>query len=192
MVSMMSANDMFCLWMHRSFLAATALMPSFMPVMNLATLHWTGPIRFLLQEHCATKTDLIQGIDTPTTKGQIMLLLWSLTWEAFQQVTVLLPFLSQQKQQFRRHTSCSSSSHHSCWCQPLANGCPHHHSHHDINMHSHTPSHTHHFSHRHHSFHSIDQSWSCSSYSCHTTQETQPRKAKLHPRPSTPINFTIP
>ena len=50
-------------------LAATALMPSVMAVMNVATLHRTVPTRFLYQEHHATKTDLIQGINTPTPKG---------------------------------------------------------------------------------------------------------------------------
>ena len=44
-------------------------MPSVMAVINLATLHRTAPTRFLHQEHHATKTDLIQGINTPTTKG---------------------------------------------------------------------------------------------------------------------------
>ena len=48
-------------------LAATALMPSV--VMNLATLHRTGPTRFLHQGHCTTKTDLVQGINIPTPKG---------------------------------------------------------------------------------------------------------------------------
>ena len=50
-------------------LAATALMPSVMAGMNVATLCKTAPTRFLLQEHHATKTDVIQGIDTPTTEG---------------------------------------------------------------------------------------------------------------------------
>ena len=50
-------------------LAATALMPSVMAVINLATLHKTAPTGFLHQGHHATKTDLIQGINTPTPKG---------------------------------------------------------------------------------------------------------------------------
>ena len=50
-------------------LATTAQMPSFMAVMNLATLHRTTLPRFLPQEHHATKTDLIQGINIPTLKG---------------------------------------------------------------------------------------------------------------------------
>ena len=44
-------------------------MPSVMAVMNLATLHSTAPTRFLLQEHHATYTDLIQGIHIPTPEG---------------------------------------------------------------------------------------------------------------------------
>ena len=50
-------------------LVTTALMPSVMAVINLATLHSTALTRFLHQGHHPTKTDLIQGIDTPTPKG---------------------------------------------------------------------------------------------------------------------------
>ena len=49
--------------------AATALMPSAMAMLNMAILHRTAPTRFLHQKHHATKTDLVQGIDTPPTKG---------------------------------------------------------------------------------------------------------------------------
>ena len=51
-------------------LIATALMPSVMAVMNLATLSRTAPTRFLHQGHHANKTDLIQGINIPTPKGK--------------------------------------------------------------------------------------------------------------------------
>ena len=44
-------------------------MPSVMAVMNLATLPRIAPIRFLHQEHHSTMADLIQCIDTPTTRG---------------------------------------------------------------------------------------------------------------------------
>ena len=50
-------------------LATTALMPSVMAVINLATLPRTVPTRILHQEHHATMADLVQGIDTPTTRG---------------------------------------------------------------------------------------------------------------------------
>ena len=50
-------------------MAITAQMPIVMAVMNLATLHWTTPTRFLQQKYHATKTDLIQGINIPTPKG---------------------------------------------------------------------------------------------------------------------------
>ena len=50
-----------------------------MAVMNLATLHRTAPTRFLPQEHNATKTDLIQGIDLTTTEGTDHTDLWSQT-----------------------------------------------------------------------------------------------------------------
>ena len=46
-------------------LAATSPMCSVTAAMNLVTLHWTAPPRFLPQEHHATKTDFIQGIDIP-------------------------------------------------------------------------------------------------------------------------------
>ena len=40
-----------------------------MAVMTFATLHRTTPTRFLPQEHHTTKTDLVQGINIPTSKG---------------------------------------------------------------------------------------------------------------------------
>ena len=49
--------------------ATTTLMLSVMAVMDLAILHRIAPTRLLHQEHHATKKDLIQGIDTPTTEG---------------------------------------------------------------------------------------------------------------------------
>ena len=51
-------------------LAASASMCSVTAVMNLVTLHRTAQTRFLPQEHHTTKTDLIQGIDIPTSKGK--------------------------------------------------------------------------------------------------------------------------
>ena len=122
-------------------------------------------------------------------EGQITLhLLQSQTWETFQLITFLPLFPLQQEHHFRRHKSCFSSGHHSSLYCPLTSGHPHHHLCHDTsNWHSHTPSHTHHFSYRHHSCHySTDQSQSCSSNSHYTAQETQLRKAKAYPRPSTP------
>ena len=52
-------------------LAATALMYSVAAVMNLTTLDRTAPTRFLSQEHHATKTDLFQGIDIPIPKETV-------------------------------------------------------------------------------------------------------------------------
>ena len=49
-------------------LAANALMPNVMALMNLATLHRTTPTIFFHQEHQTIKTDLIQGINTSNTK----------------------------------------------------------------------------------------------------------------------------
>ena len=69
MVSMMSSGDK-CLSVNGQVtLATTALMPSVVAVMNLATLLRTFPRRFLHQEHHATTKDLTQGIDTPMAGG---------------------------------------------------------------------------------------------------------------------------
>ena len=86
---------------------------------------------------------------------------------------------------FRRHTSCSSSSHHSSSHHPSADGCSHHPSCHATNRHSCTPSHTHYISFRHCSYHSMDWSQSLSSNSHFTAQGSQPRKIKQWPWPST-------
>ena len=50
-------------------LATTALMPSVMAVMNFTILPRTIPTRFLCQQHHATTENLVQSIDTPTTRG---------------------------------------------------------------------------------------------------------------------------
>ena len=50
-------------------LAPTALMPSVMAVKNLAPLPRTYPTRFLHQEFHTTMADLIQDINTSTTRG---------------------------------------------------------------------------------------------------------------------------
>ena len=112
----------------------------------------------------------------PQLEGQITLLLWSQTKETLQQITVQLHSHCNKINSFRRHTSCSSSSHHSSSHHPLADGCSHYPSCHDDDRHSHTPSHTHYLSCRHHSHHSLD----------HAAQDSQPRKIKQCPRPSTP------
>ena len=80
------------------------------------------------------------------------------------------------------HNSCSSSSHHSSFHCPSANGYSHYSS-----CHSCTPLHTCHFSHRHHSCHSMDQSQSHSSNSHHITQRSQPKRVMQHPRPLNPL-----
>ena len=54
-----------CGW--QVILATPSLMPSVMAVMNLATFPRTAPTTFLHQEYHTTMTDLIQGINTPTT-----------------------------------------------------------------------------------------------------------------------------
>ena len=128
-------------------LATTALLPSVMAVMNLATLYRTVPTRFLSHEHSTIKTDLIQGINIPTPKGTdctppIMV-------PDMGDISVGHYSHCDRSSSFSRHTSHSFSSHHSTSCCPLANGCLHHHSCHDTSGHSHTQSHTHHFSNTH-------------------------------------------
>ena len=141
-----------------------------------------------LRNTMAPRQILFKASIYPHLKGQITLhLLWSQTWQTFQQVTVPMLFQPDRSSSFRRHISCSSLSHHSS-SHPNCHLCLD-----TSNWHSHTPSHTCHFSHRHHSCHnSTDWSHSHSSNSHCTAQETQPRKAKPHPRPSNPINPTFP
>ena len=51
-------------------LATTVQIPSVMAVMNLAsTLYRIAPTRFLPLEHHTAKTDLVHGINIPTSKG---------------------------------------------------------------------------------------------------------------------------
>ena len=69
MVSMMPKMIDFLFADKLVILATTALIHGVTAVMNLATLHRTAPTRFLTQEHHATKTHLIQGINMPTLEG---------------------------------------------------------------------------------------------------------------------------
>ena len=58
------------LYLEKQFiLATTALMPSAMAVMNLATLYRTALTRFLPSECHVPKIDLLQGISLPTPEG---------------------------------------------------------------------------------------------------------------------------
>ena len=163
-------------------LATTALMPSVIAVMNLATLHRTVPTRFLPQEHHTTKTDLFQGIDIPTPVGTdhtppIMVPYMGdiLAGHSPKDIPTVTETAVWEGTHLTPHLATPSSS-----CCPLANRFPYHLSCHDTNLHSLTPSPTHHFC-RHHSHHSTDQNQSCFSNSHHTTQE----KAKPCLKPST-------
>ena len=118
--------------------------------------------------------------------------LWAQIWETFY-FNCSQPHHHSQcnksSSNSRRHSSHTPSSQCSSLHCPSADKSSHHHSHHDTpHMYSHTPSCTCHFSHWHHSCHySIDWSQSHSSNSYFTVWGTQPmRKAKPHPRPSTP------
>ena len=169
-------------------MATTALMSSAMAMILLATLHTTAPTRFLPQKHHTTKTDLVSRHQyTYTHRDRSHSTYYGPRHgRHFSRSQSCCHSHCKRSSSFRRHTLGSSSSQGSSfgWWTP------HHHSHHDTNQHSHTPSHTCHFSHRCHSCHSTDRSWSHSSNYHHPSQEPQPRKALLCPRPPTPINPT--
>ena len=96
--------------------------------------------------------------------------------------------LERSSSSFRRHTLCSSYSHHSGSHCPLANKCPHHHLCHNTPKRQshpilHSPLLLPHYSHH----YATDWTKSCSSNSHHTAWETQlKREAKPHPKPSIP------
>ena len=137
---MMSGDDR-CLSVDRQ--TTTALMPIVMAVMNLAILPRTPLTRFPHQEHHATTEDLIQGINTPTTRGtDHPPILVSDIGRHYSGLQSKPHSHCDRIHYFRRHTSHSSSCHCSGSCHPSANGCLHH----DNNRHSCTPFHTHHFS----------------------------------------------
>ena len=70
-VSMMSSNDR-CLFVDvQVILAATALMPSVIAVMNLAILHRTAPTRFLHQNTTPPKQISYKALILPQPKGLI-------------------------------------------------------------------------------------------------------------------------
>ena len=103
MLSMMSKMIDALFVDEQIILAAMAYMKSVTAVMNSTTLHRTSPARFVCQGHHATKTGLIQGNATPTPKGTDHIPpLWAQTWETFQLITIMLPFLPQQEQQFQK------------------------------------------------------------------------------------------
>ena len=128
--------------------ATTDLKPSNMAVMNLAILPRIVPTRFLHQEHHASMEDLVQGINTPASRGT-------------DHTPIMVPDIGDitadhsatplshcdRSHNFIRHTSSSSSSH--------CSNC------------------THHFSCRHHSQHSMDWSHTHS----HTRFSTKKDKA---------------
>ena len=92
-----------------------------------------GHTRFLHQKHNATVAVLIQGIYTLTTGGT-------------HHTPIMVPDIGDitaehspttshcvRSRTFRRHTSCSSSNHHSSLCHPSANRCSCYPSCHDTN-----------------------------------------------------------
>ena len=81
-------------------LAPTALMPSVMVVINVATLPRTAPARFLQQDHYATIADLTQGINRSTTRGTDHTPIIALDIGDISAGHSPTPFPLQQKQQF--------------------------------------------------------------------------------------------
>ena len=125
------------------FLVATALMPSIMAVMNLATLPWSVPQDSFIRNTMPPWQISFKTLIHPQLEGQITLLLWS-RYRRHYNRSHFHPI--DRSSSFRRHTAHSSLHHHSSSCHPSGDECCHFPS-----CHSHTPSHTHHFSHRHHS-----------------------------------------
>ena len=96
-----------------------------MAVMNFATLNRTAQTRFLHQGHCATKTDIIQGINISTPKGTDCTPYYGL-WHGrhFSRSQSHGHSHHDKSSSFRRHTWHSSSSHCSSSYHLLANGHP--------------------------------------------------------------------
>ena len=95
---------------------------------------------FLHQEHHATKTGLIQGHYTPTPNGtyHTPLTIGTDMGETFQLITIMPLFPLQQEQHQFQKAHIMLPIHPLQWL-PLADGCPHCHSHHDTpHRHSHT------------------------------------------------------
>ena len=178
---------MLCLWMNRSFwlplpwclvlwlwwiwALCPGLPPQDSPIRNaMPPWHW----------HTTTRGTDHTPIMTPDIKRHFS------RWQSY-------PCSHYNRSSnFRRHTSCSSSSHCGSLCHPSANGYSHHPSCHDTNRQSCTPSLTCHFSSRHYSCHSRDWSWSHSSNSHHMAQGFQPEMSSNSPDPQHPINPTTP
>ena len=148
-------------------LATTALMPNVMAVMNLAILHWTVPTRFLNQEHHATKTDLIQGINIPTAKGTHVHSYYGPRHSNRSQSTAVPTATEAAVLEGTSSTPFPATTSAHAALQPI--GFSHQPSHHDICRHSDTPSSTCHFS---YISLSMDQNQSCSSNSHHTAHES--------------------
>ena len=126
-----------------AIMATTASMYSDTAAMNSATFHKTVPTRLLPQEHHATKTGIVPGHNTQTTKG---------TDQNPPTIDTDIEGISTD----HNHTSIptmtgaaaategtlhSPSSHCSGSCYAFANGCPNHHLHCDTpHRHCHTPS----------------------------------------------------
>ena len=177
-------------------LATTVLMHSITAVMNLVILHMAFSTRFLIKEHYVTKKDLVQGIDILTPK------------ETDHTLPIMVPDMGDTSGDHSltailNVTGAAVSEGRHCTPHPATGAahavlllmdaphCPL--CHNTSSQHSHTPSHTCNFSCRCHPCHySMEWSGSLSRNSHHTAQETQPRKAKPLPRPSTPISPTVP
>ena len=101
--------------------AATALTPNVMAVMNLATLSRTVPTRFICQECHATHGR--SHTDTPSTRGtdHAPIMAPDIGDISAGHGPALIP-THDRSSSFRRHTSCSSSSHHSGSHHHSANG----------------------------------------------------------------------
>ena len=147
---MMSSDDrcFVCGW--TGHLAVIALMTTVIAVMNLATLFRTAPTRFLHQQHQATMEILFKTLIYTQPQGQITPYYGPRHRKHYNRSQSCPDSHHERSRNQRRHTSCSSSRHHSSSHCPPGNGHSHYPSCSDTNRHSHIPSCTCHLSHRHH------------------------------------------
>ena len=162
-------------------------MPSVMAVMNLTILPRISPQDSSIRNTTPPWTGLIQGINTPTTRetdhSPIMVLDIEYITADHSPATIH----PKTEAAAIEDTPCVllPATRAASYC-PSANGCCCYSSHCKTDRYSHTPSLTCHFFCSYHSHHYTDWSWSHSSSSIHTTQESQPMKVKQFPRPPRP------
>ena len=160
-------------------------MPSVIAVMNLATLSRTAPTRFLNNKHHANMEDLIQGIYTPTTgetdHTPIMVPdIGEIT--ADHSPGPILNVTEAADLEGTPHALLPATTSTCAAPQPIGAPLPFMP---DTQRYNCTLFHVCHSFQKHHSCYLMDHSHSYSSSFHHKAQDSQPRKMKQCPRPST-------